>query len=228
MSSSSTANSSLNVTSQTLPLHSHALQPSNNVSRNPILFVRRLCLSILSLFAIISLVHFIVWCIIHPVPPVFKVNSFCISSDPLKHSQLLSTGYYDIRFAIKNPNRKLSLVMDHSEILVYHGKNMVSKESMPPFYIKKMSEETRKNVPRDLLEYLHGKMLKLKSIEWSKREVSFDVKVNFRVKYLAWSWLPKRAYMEISCRDLRVTFLSAKGKWDLITAGRRECLAHFL
>ena len=69
---------------------------------------------------------------------------------------------------------------------------------------------------------------KPKSIDWSKREVNFDVKINFRVKYLAWSWLSKRAGIEISCRDLSVRFLSAKGKWDLVTGGRRECSAHFL
>ncbi|KAK6235260.1 hypothetical protein SCA6_010597 [Theobroma cacao] len=217
---SSTANSSLtlSITSQ----NSHALQPNNNISRNSLL-VRSLILSILSLFAIISLLDFVVWRIIHPLPPVFEVDSFCISTTPPKHSPLTSTAY-DIQFGITNPNKKLSVLMDNFEILVFHGKNMISRERMRPVYLKKMTKESS-NIPRDL-PHLHGKMIKFKSIQWSKRGVNFDVKVKFQVRYMVWSWLPKRADVEISCRDLSVKFLTAEGKGDLM-GGRRECSAHF-
>ncbi|XWS73843.1 hypothetical protein CRYUN_Cryun02cG0164200 [Craigia yunnanensis] len=207
-SSTSTAISSFNIsTSQSQHAnlstpHSRALQqPNNNNNSRSSLFVRRLIVTIVLLFVIIKVVNFIAWSILHPLPPVFELNSFNISISP--PNSPLNTDY-DIVFTIRNPNKKLSLLLDHFEILVFQGKTKVSSEQMPTgqsVYLKKN--------PMDFP--VHGKVLKLKSF---LREVTFNVQVNFRTKFLASNWFSKRELMAVYCSDLNVRSLSAKRKGE--------------
>ncbi|KAK8503481.1 hypothetical protein V6N13_094688 [Hibiscus sabdariffa] len=76
------------------------------------LFVRRLIRTIVLLFVFINVVYFVAWLVLNPTPPVFQVNSFNIST----------SANYTIAFTVGNPNRKLSLLLDHFQVLVFQGK----------------------------------------------------------------------------------------------------------
>ncbi|XVF05091.1 hypothetical protein REPUB_Repub05bG0141500 [Reevesia pubescens] len=158
------------ITSRPRPLH-----PNNN-SRS-YLFVRRLILAIVLLFVMINVVNFIAWRILHPLPPVFEVNSFNISISPPNSPP--STDY-NITFTIRNPNKKLSLLLDHFEVPASPGKTKLLGESV----------HLNKN-PRNFS--VCGRVLK---------RVTFlgeVIKVNFSTRFLAWNWYPKRESMVVKC-----------------------------
>ncbi|OMO95655.1 hypothetical protein CCACVL1_05331 [Corchorus capsularis] len=202
-------------------------QPSNNNNRNSsrrnYLFVHRLIVAILLLFVTVSVVNFIAWRTLNPIPPIFQVNSFHISSTtPFNSSTLNHTYYYRVVFAITNPNKKLKLFLDRFEVFVFHGKTKVSSQRMtlmPPDLSVYYPE---KNSPRDFP--VRGRMLMISNfLPNNKNEViNFDVKMSFRIRFLAWNWLPKRESMRVHCSHLSVKLLSAKGKGDLI-GGREQC-----
>ncbi|OMO83142.1 hypothetical protein COLO4_22671 [Corchorus olitorius] len=177
---------------------------NHNSSRRNYLLVHRLIVAILLLFVTDSVVSFIAWRILNPLPPVFQVNSFHISSS--NHTYY----YYRVVFAITNPNKKLKLFLDRFEVVVFHGKTKVSSERMtlmPPDLSVYYPE---KNSPRDFP--VRGRILMISNfLPNNKNEViNFGVKMSFRIRFLAWNWLPKRESMRVYCSHLSVKLLLCK------------------
>ncbi|KAK8596099.1 hypothetical protein V6N13_000752 [Hibiscus sabdariffa] len=166
------------------------------------LFVRRLIQTIVLLFVFINVVYFVAWLVLNPTPPAFQVNSFNISTN----------ANYTIAFTVGNPNRKLSLLLDRFQVLVFQGKRKAvgSLESML------LAADESLCLNKNPVEFrVHGRVLKNAGFLGNQRELAsnFNVKVNFRTKFLASNWFSKRDFMAVYCKDLAaVRFSSEKRK----------------
>lgn len=134
------------------------------------------------------------------------------------------TPRYDLELVIRNPNKKMVLLIDQFVFLVsYRGIPLLrramdstnvqilgnrSSEVEFELDVQKLNDKKRRKVLRDI----RG--------DWSRRVVSFLVKVDMRVEFRAGRWLSRQRSVEASCKDLSVEFLPSKETGKLPDGGR--------
>ncbi|KAF8039609.1 hypothetical protein BT93_B1970 [Corymbia citriodora subsp. variegata] len=188
--------------------------------------VRRLTALLVLLFVLASSACFVAWLVLHPHPPVFRVDSLAVSGINISSPQFAPR--CDLQLAITNPNRKIVLFVDHFALLVsYRGIQLLRRvpKLMDPVEIpgnwssrvkfaldtEKPNDETKRAVLRDM----EG--------EWSEGAVSFEVKVKVRVKFIAGGWLSRQRLVEATCKDLSIEFLPRNETGKLPDGGRKIC-----
>ncbi|KAB2065641.1 hypothetical protein ES319_A09G102900v1 [Gossypium barbadense] len=170
----------------TASITSFNITPSSASSSSPSpskrsLFVRRLIRTLVLLFVFLKVISFIAWRVLNPTPPVFELNSFNISDTN-----------YTTAFTITNPNKKLTLLLDKFEVVMFQGnrKNVASRDQWMP---------TDKSLclNNNAMVFFSVKGRVFKKISFLGN--NFNVQVSLRTKFLAWNWL-----------DLSLRFLSEK------------------
>ncbi|ESR37366.1 hypothetical protein CICLE_v10029940mg, partial [Citrus x clementina] len=151
-------------------IQSSASQPHSNSHSS--YFVRRLIIALVLLFVLASVISSIAWLIVHPLPPVFTVNSFTVSNFTLLNSRV--KGDYELVISIKNPNTKASLSIDRSDdVCLMYDKSaaVIATAWMGPLYLEKMGQQSQS--PRfrsDFCGPLHaGEFNEMSNDYWSKR-----------------------------------------------------------
>ncbi|KAK3443744.1 hypothetical protein EUGRSUZ_B03820 [Eucalyptus grandis] len=184
--------------------------------------VHCLTTSLILLTVLASALCLIAWLTLHPHPPVFRVNSLAVSGFNISSPQF--TPRYDLELVITNPNKKTVLLIDQFGFLVsYRGIPLLrramdstnvqilgnrSSEVEFELDVQKLNDKKRRKVLRDI----RG--------DWSRRVVSFLVKVDMRVEFRAGRWLSRQRSVEASCKDLSVEFLPGKETGKLPDGGR--------
>lgn len=220
--------SHLDITSAQPP-PSRAPQPKEN--SQCFHFVRRLITALLFLFVLISVVSWIAWLIVHPLGPVFTVSSFTVSNLTLSNNNdSRIKADYHLVFSLKNPNKKVPLVINNFEILLLYKNDTVLIQTWitEAVSLEKMSQKNwSPEFPRDFGEPLHGREFNEIGKDWSKRVVSFDVKMKIEARFTYGIWLSKRRIMKVSCINLVVEFLEPRGiNGKLRVAGGKVCSFH--
>lgn len=218
----------LNTTSAQLP-SSHAPQPSKSSQCSH--FVRRLITALLLLFVLISVVGWIAWLIVHPLGPVFTVSSLTVSNLTLSNNNdSRIKADYHLVFSMKNPNKKVPLAIDSFETLLLYKKDAVLTQarSTKAVSLEKMSQKNwSPEFPKDFSKPLHGREFNEIGKDWSKRVVSFNVKVKIGATFTYGICLSKRRIMNVSCINLVVEFLEPRGiNGKLRGAGGKDCSVH--
>lgn len=211
------------------PSASHASQP-NEISQCSN-FVRRLITALVLLFVLISVASCIAWLIVHPLRPVFTVDSFTVSNFSLSNNNdLRIKADYHFVFSMKNPNKKVPLVIDNFEILLLYKKVTVLTKAwiMEAVHLEKMSQKNwSAEFSRDFGKPLHVREFNEIIKDWSKRAVSFNVKMKIKTRFTYGIWLTKRRHMEVSCISLVVEFFEPQGiNGKLRGAGAKACSVH--
>ncbi|KAH9659591.1 Hydroxyproline-rich glycoprotein family protein [Citrus sinensis] len=221
---SSTANSQ-----SAVHIQSSASQPHSNSHSS--YFVRRLIIALVLLFVLASVISSIAWLIVHPLPPVFTVNSFTVSNFTLLNSRV--KGDYELVVSIKNPNKKASLSIDRSDdVCLMYDKSaaVIATAWMGPLCLEKMGQQRQS--PRfrsDFCGPLHaGEFNEMSNDYGSKRMVSFNVIMRIRVRF-GYRILPtKQSLMKVSCTNLVAEFSAAKEIHGKLkdTGGKNNCSVH--
>ena len=107
--------------------NSYSTQPSTSKDSAYNNFLRRLIFVLLSFFVIITLVIYIAWLILKPLPPDFEVDSFTVSNFTVSGSQI--RGKYDIQVTLRNPNKKVDLYVEIFNIRVSYRRTRLSQNT---------------------------------------------------------------------------------------------------
>ncbi|KAI6685354.1 hypothetical protein NL676_031267 [Syzygium grande] len=185
--------------------------------------VRRLIASLILLIVLASAVCSIAWLMLHPRPPVFRVNSLAVSGFNISSPRFAPR--YDLELVITNPNKKIAFFIDHFSLLVSYGgiplHRRVMKPTDPVEIPGHRSSRIRYELDKEKLnDKKKRKVLRDMEGDWSKGVVSFEVKVNVRLEFRAGTWLSRQRSVEASCKDLSVEFLPAKDTGKLHDGGR--------
>lgn len=185
-----------------------ALPPNHNRS---FLCVQRLMITLVLFFVLIIAVISIAWLILHPFRPVFTLNSLTISNFTLSNSRVNAD--YDLELSVKNPNKKVALIIDHFHVYVsYQGKIILSKNWMALVKLEKSSlDSLSTQFPKDLLGYsVDKKLFNLLSTDLRKRLLNLTLEVKIRTRFTSEIWPTKETRMKVSCNNLNVEFEAAK------------------
>ena len=110
-----------------VPPNSYSTQPSTSKDSANYNFLGRLIFVLLSFFVIITLVIYIAWLILKPLPPDFEVDSFTVSNFTVSGSQI--RGKYDIQVTLRNPNKKVDLYVEIFNIRVSYRRTRLSQNT---------------------------------------------------------------------------------------------------
>ncbi|KAM3692968.1 hypothetical protein ACJW31_08G129200 [Castanea mollissima] len=204
--------------------NSSSTQPSTSKDSASHNFVNRLIFVLLSFFVIITLVIYIAWLILKPLPPDFEVDSFTVSNFTVSGSQI--RGKYDIQVTVKNPNKKLDFNVEIFDIRVNYRRTRLSQKSEAPrrLFLEKLNQTSVKaELDSNLSRYVRKNDLENLGQNLSGGVIYFDVRMPVTTSYTYGNWPRMERSMLVYCQNLKVTFSSSKLAGKLID-GREDCL----
>ncbi|MED6160682.1 hypothetical protein PIB30_053725 [Stylosanthes scabra] len=175
--------------------------------------VRKLILTLVLMFVLLMAIFSIVWFVLDIQEPTFQVTSFSVSNFSVSATHL--RGKYQMELTIANPNKKIDVMLDHLNVLVYYGQVGLSVAALKPVYLENRANKTVSMylVVRD-------------SPEFVRKEVPESmVKMVVRARFEAGILPSKEKFLDVYCGDLDVGFFSAKDSGKLLGIGK-HCHDH--
>lgn len=196
-------------TSQTQHHPSPSSQPVIH-DRN-IQFLRRLIAALLLTFVLISAISIISWLILHPRVPVVRVDSLSVANFNLSSSQL--TASYEVKFTVRNLNRKINLEVESLRVSVLYKRNRLSRGLVQPFDVRKMNQtgvkvEFGTNASNGFPVWKKGAAVEMGRELRELGVVSLKLRMGGLVKFKAAKWLTKQSSIDVFCDNLEVGFRS--------------------
>ncbi|GFZ20253.1 hypothetical protein Acr_28g0009580 [Actinidia rufa] len=186
-------------------------------------FLRRLVVIIAASFIIAGTIVFIVWLVLRPRVPEFRVDSVSLSNFNLSSTSSLLTGNWDVKFAVSNPNHKISLYYDHIAASVFYKDESLSETTVAPFDQGTRNQTTVTATFSAAARYVDKKAAdSILSDRTSRGSVDFNVRMVARVRLKAGSWQERRRFMRVYCGNLAVG-LSSSSVGGTMVGGAREC-----
>lgn len=204
--------------------NSSSPQPSTSKDSASHNFVRRLIFVLLFFFVILTLVIYIAWLIIKPLPPNFEVDSFTVSNFTVSGSQI--RGKYDIQVTVRNPNKKIDFYVKIFDIRVNYRRTRLSQysETSRLLFLEKSNQTSVKaELDSNLSRYVRKNDLENLGQNLSGGVICFDVRMPVSTTYTYGNWPRMERSMLVYCQNLRVTFSSSKLVGKLIDR-RGDCL----
>ncbi|XP_010248447.1 PREDICTED: NDR1/HIN1-Like protein 3-like [Nelumbo nucifera] len=182
-------------------------------------FFRRFIAAIIAVFLIIGAITFIVWLVLHPHVPEFRVDSVSVSSLNINNSQV--TGNWDVGFTVRNPNKKMSVHYDNMFSTLFYRRQSLSDTSLPPLSQGKKNETTVRARFAASSGYIGDAASALAS-DRSSGSVSFNVNIGAWVWFKAGAWRTRRHLLRVFCEDLKVGF-SSNTQTGVLSGGPKNC-----
>lgn len=185
-------------------------------------FFRRIFAFLIASIIITGTIIFIVWLVLRPRIPVFRVDSFTLTNFNISPSTSLITGNWDVRFTVRNPNRKIALSYDHIEAYVFYKSESLSVTTVPPFAQGTKNETSVRATFAAASAYIENSVADGINSERSRGSVVFNVRMLARVRFKAGVWRARKRLLTVFCRDLSIA-LSSNSSGGSLTGGSREC-----
>nr|XP_027125237.1 NDR1/HIN1-like protein 10 [Coffea arabica] len=185
-------------------------------------FLRRLFAFIIAGVIILGTILFIIWLVLRPRLPEFRVDSLSVSNFNLSSSTLVSADF-DVKITARNPNGKITLFYDNVEAAVYFKNFQLSQTTLPPFSQGKKNETSFTAELAAVKAYLDGDIANGINGERGKNgNVVLNVRMLMEVRFKAGAWKARRRYLKAFCGDLSVG-ISANASNGTLTGGPRQC-----
>ncbi|XP_016466745.1 NDR1/HIN1-like protein 10 [Nicotiana tabacum] len=184
-------------------------------------FLRRIIAIAIAAMVITGTFVFIVWLILRPRLPEFRVDSLSVSNLNLSNS--LISANWDLRFTVRNPNKKLTLYYDDVAAAVFYDSASLSDTTVPPFFQDKRAETAQKASFATSGSYVENRAFDGMNKERARSSaIGFDVRMVARVRFKAGSWRARRRFIRVYCKDLSVGVGPNKSSGNLL-GGPRQC-----
>ncbi|KVI08056.1 NDR1/HIN1-like protein 10 [Cynara cardunculus var. scolymus] len=182
-------------------------------------FIRRIFAIIIACVIIIGTIVFIMWLVLRPQVPQFRVDSLTLSNFNLSSNSLIS-GNWDARLTVRNPNSKIVLYYDHIEAAVFYKSESISETTVPPFVQGKKNETAVRATFASLSAYVEDR--NGINDERARGTVYFNLRMVARVRFKAGAWWARRRILKIYCPSLPVG-VSANSSAGSLDGGSKNC-----
>ncbi|KAK4366401.1 hypothetical protein RND71_014281 [Anisodus tanguticus] len=205
------------------PYYQQQPQPYAAIQRAT--FLRRVIAIAIAAMVIAGTFTFIVWLILRPKLPEFRVDSMSVSNLNLSNS--LISANWDLRFTVRNPNKKMTLYYDDIAAAVFYDYVSLSDTTVPPFYQEKRVETSQKAGFASSGSYVERRVFDEMNSERDRRgSIGFNVRMVARVRFKAGAWRARRRFVRVYCKGLDVGVGSNKSSGNLL-GGSRQCRVGF-
>ncbi|KAL3530331.1 hypothetical protein ACH5RR_009653 [Cinchona calisaya] len=195
-------------------------QPDPDAIRRAIL-LRRLFGILIACVIIIGTILFIIWLVLRPRLPAFRVDSFSVTNFNISSSTLLSANF-DVGITARNPNTKITLAYDVIEAGVYFRGYSLSETTLPPFTQSKKNETSFRADFAAVRAYVNGDAVNGINGQSKNGNVVFNLRMVMTVRFKAGVWRDRRRVLRVVCGDLSVGVSSNSTNGTLL-GGARQC-----
>ncbi|CAN4120175.1 unnamed protein product [Withania somnifera] len=173
-------------------------------------FLRRVITIAIASMVIVGVFIFIVWLVLRPKLPEFRVDSLSVSNLNLNNSSI--TANFDLRFIVRNPNKKMTIYYDDVAAAVFYDGVSLSDTTTAQ---KASFATSRAYVDSRAYEEMNRERS-------SKGVIGFNVRMVARVRFKAGAWRARRRFVRVYCKDLSVGVPTNKSSGNLL-GGSRQC-----
>ncbi|CAI9778314.1 unnamed protein product [Fraxinus pennsylvanica] len=195
-------------------------QDANSARRATCL--RRIFAFIIGLIIILGTITFIVWLVLRPQLPEFRVDSFSVSNLTVGNNSLVSFTS-EARLTARNPNKKMKLDYDRIEAEVFYKSGSLADTTIPPFHQDTKNETSIKANFAAAGSYVDKRVVD--GINWDRSKngnVGFNLRVISRVKFEAKAWRTRKRFLKVFCGDL-VVGIPSNGSSGMLTSVQKQC-----
>ncbi|KAL0437061.1 UNVERIFIED_CONTAM: NDR1/HIN1-like protein 10 [Sesamum radiatum] len=184
--------------------------------------LRRIFAFVIGLVVIFGTITFIVWLVLRPQLPEFRVDSFSMSNFSLGNNSLVSFTS-EVRLTARNPNKKMTLAYDHIDAVIFYKSDLLSQTTMPPF-----SQDTKNETSLTANFAAAGSFVDKSVVDGINGErgkngnVNFNLRMLSRVRFESKAWRTRRRFLKVFCGDLFVG-IPANGRSGALTGGPKQC-----
>ncbi|CAA2968178.1 NDR1/HIN1-like protein 10 [Olea europaea var. sylvestris] len=185
-------------------------------------FLRRIFAFIIGVVVIFGTITFIVWIVLRPQLPEFRVDSFSFSNFTINNGSLVSFTS-EARLTARNPNKKMTVDYDNIEALIFYKSQTLSDTTVPPFF-----QDTKNETSLNANFAAAGSFVDKWAVDGINNErnangiVGFNLRMLARVRLQAKAWTTRNRLLKVFCGDLAVGFPS-NGRSGTLTSGPKKC-----
>jgi hypothetical protein len=190
-------------------------------------FIGRLLMGFFAVTVLITLISFIVWLVVNPQLPEFKVEWATVSQLNATGSELTAT--WDITLLATNPNRKFRINYDRVEASIIYGNHShirLGRTPLRPFVLNKRNQTRVAMKLGAVSEWVGHDVSNEISDDRSRGLVTFGVRLMTSVRFKSGLWLSKSRLLLVSCDRIRFGFSRNNGTGTL-TGQSRDCRVYF-
>ncbi|WCJ34202.1 hypothetical protein M5689_015521 [Euphorbia peplus] len=177
---------------------------------------RGLVAGIIFFFLFLCIISIITWLILHPVVPIFHLNSFNVSDFKISPSPNFLTANFVANITAINPNEKLVIEFyDVDAFIIYNGEYLLGASMGEPFNLKikenytmELKTSAGNNISDDSDEFKSNEMRKIATDRSSSGKVRFELRIFFWGTFKSGHWWERNAMIKVFCEDLDIAFLN--------------------
>ncbi|KAJ8558429.1 hypothetical protein K7X08_005195 [Anisodus acutangulus] len=130
-----------------------------------------------------------------------------MSVSNLNLSNSLISANWDLRFTVRNPNKKMTLYYDDIAAAVFYDYVSLSDTTVPPFYQEKRVETSQKAGFASSGSYVERRVFDEMNSERDRRgSIGFNVRMVARVRFKAGAWRARRSAGSDSDSDICLSY----------------------
>ncbi|KAI3412484.1 LEA_2 domain-containing protein, partial [Psidium guajava] len=185
-------------------------------------FLRYFLVAMIAFFVIIGTVLFIVWLVLRPRLPEFRVESLTVTNFSVSNSSQHVSGDWLVQFQVANPNKKMKISYADIDSYIYYKSESLSETRLPPFDQGTRSQTVVQASFAAVGSYVDASAVSGINAERARGPVSFQVRLVALARFKAGWWRARRRLIRVFCGDLAVGLPSNNGTGKL-TGGVKEC-----
>lgn len=204
------------------PNPNYAYPYADNASAARVTFLRRFIAGMIAFFILFGSVFFIIWLVLRPRVPDFRVDSVSLTSFNVSASPQAVSGNWAVGFSIYNPNKRMKLVYDEMVSTIDYKSEHLSQTRIPPFVQGKKNQTAVTATYSAINSYVDGRSVSSINGDRARGTVSFDVRVHGRIGFRSGWWRMKRRLLRVLCENVAVAVSSGGGSGKMV-GGARDC-----
>ncbi|XP_018829703.1 uncharacterized protein At1g08160-like [Juglans regia] len=199
-------------------------QPYPYPSSSSTIFVRRFLTSMIVVFFLIGVSILILWLVLRPRIPDFRVDSLSVSnfSSGSNYSSSI-TGLWNVRFSVYNPNKKMSISYEEVRSSLLYKSEPISQTLIAPFKQGKRNQTVLDAAFSATATYVDRWVVNDISGDRARGSVSFSVIVGARVQFRTGGWRARNRLLRVLCEDLPVGISSNSSGSGTLVGGAKDC-----
>ena len=187
-------------------------------------FMRRFLSAMIASFVVMGVVILVLWLVLRPRLPDFRVESLSLSKfSTASNSSSSITGTWNVRFAVYNPNKKMSISYDVVDSGLFYRSQIISQTRLPPFKQGKRNQTVLDAAFSAADAYLERRFVNDINGDRARGSVSFNVKVEARVQFRAGGWRVRSRWLRVLCQSLAVGLSSNSSGSGNLMGAPRDC-----
>lgn len=170
----------------------------------------------------------IVWLILRPETPEFKVDSLTVTN--FNVSKTYFTANWEANVTAYNPNRKLKVYFDRVQSFVYYEEDFLSSSAVDPMFLNTKAREVMKlklstnNTDQHVVgDWVLNDMIR----ERNGGTVKFNVRMLVFSTFKSGVWWTRQATLKVFCEGLKVDFVGAAMNGTLAGGETDKCIVYY-